>query len=55
MEGRCSGRRSVTSAGPQGSVLGSYPRHKCSWIGKFADYTKIGRVADSEEGCQKIK
>ena len=63
MEGYFSNWRSVTSDVPQGSVLGpliviyinDLEETVGGLISKFADDTKIGGVADSEEDCQRMQ
>ena len=54
----------MTSGVPQGSVLGplwfvvyvnDLEENIAGLINKFADDTKIGGIADSEEDCQSIQ
>lgn len=56
-----SGWRPVTSCLPQGSVLSLVlfsiikNLHKGIRVSKFADDTKLGRVADTPQGCTTIQ
>ncbi|XP_072349493.1 histidine N-acetyltransferase-like [Scyliorhinus torazame] len=64
MEGCFSDWRAVTSGVPQGSVLGpllsvvyinNLEENVTCLISKFADDTKAGGIADSDEDCQRIQ
>ena len=64
MEGCFSEWRSVTSGVPQGSVLellsfviyiNDLEENVAGRVSKFADDTKIGKVVDSDENCQRIQ